>query len=144
MGRNNCVQHIKVRAGCIYHHGMILRDGDVVHYTGSENRTALEDGKIVKESYKNFTKKYKGDVKVVSCLWYNNAARAEKRALACVGIDDQYELASFNCESFVEWCFTGNPVSYQVERFVEKLAAGLICGGVGGAIIAAGSTFLCE
>lgn len=96
------VKYIEMSAGLINHHGIVPRNGQAIHITGtSVDRAALKDVIIKNDPYKEFSKTYNIDMRVVKRLLGGESRQVEESARSCLGIKGRFELASFNCKLLV-------------------------------------------
>nr|WP_315468608.1 lecithin retinol acyltransferase family protein [uncultured Undibacterium sp.] len=100
------------------HHGIYIGNGDVIHYSGFHD--GLNSGPVIKTSILEFANKGHLMVNVLPERKYD-PAESIVRAFSKLG-EAKYNLASNNCEHFVNWCIHGRRTSKQVEE-----AARLLC-----------------
>lgn len=112
--------HIRVKRGLYYHHGIDCGDGTVVHYNGSPLRR--RDAAVARTPVELFSRG--GSVEIVQSCPQVHAEDVVRRALSRLG-ESLYHLVWNNCEHFAWWCVTGEGRSHQV----EKVAAGVITVG---------------
>jgi hypothetical protein len=111
------------------HHGIYVGNGKVVHYGSlarGYRRRPVEE--VTLQKFANgrgvWMRAHKS-----GCF---DSAQIIQRARSRIG-EDQYGLLGNNCEHFCEWCSSGVPVSYQVQRlrqFARTMAGGataLLC-----------------
>lgn len=96
------------------HHGIYAGDGLVVHYAGWSR--SLHRGPVQQVSLTQFT----GGRETWFLLQCNTRYSGEdvvERARSRLG-EDQYRLATNNCEHFCAWCLSGESRSEQIERWL--------------------------
>lgn len=109
--------HIRVRRGFYYHHGIDCGDGCVIHYNGSPLRR--RDARVTRTPVEDFRRG--GSVEVIHRCPTDCADDVIARASSRLG-ESLYHLVWNNCEHFAWWCLTGRSRSRQV----EKVAAGVL------------------
>jgi hypothetical protein len=104
--------HIRVQRylGFIYHHGIDMGDGTVVHFRkdNSGNKSIVD-----RTSMANFAK---GDM--VETVQYQSSDSPNvvvSRAADCYKGSLSYNLFELNCEHLATWCKTGKVRSEQIE-----------------------------
>ena len=116
--------HLQVKRTGYTHHGIYVGNGRVVHYSGFSEM--FKKGKIELTSIDEF----QGDAEDVYRIRYSadvdvySDQEICERALSRVG-EDNYNLATNNCEHFATWCVTGVERSEQVED-VKKMTTAVI------------------
>lgn len=91
------------------HHGLYIGDGTVIHY--------LQDG-VCLATLKDFCDGATYHVKDTPRRYSRD--KCVERAYSRIGEDD-YNLLFNNCESFVNWCLNGLPISEQVTSFGDTV-----------------------
>ena len=91
------------------HHGLYIGDGTVIHY--------LQDG-VCLATLKDFCDGATYHVKDTPRRYSRD--KCVERAYSRIGEDD-YNLLFNNCESFVNWCLNGLPISEQVTSFGDNV-----------------------
>jgi hypothetical protein len=109
--------HIRVRRGVYFHHGIDCGDGRVIHYNGSPLRR--RDAKVACTSMDEFSRGC--PIEVVHACPPEDADTVLERAFSRLG-ESLYNLFRNNCEHFAWWCVTGKGRSHQVEKVVEGMA----------------------
>lgn len=117
--------HLVVDRKIYTHHGIYVGEGKVIHYSGSPNnlknaiveQTTIEDFAKMEIAGKSFT----FDL-VIKDESYKKFSREEvvKRAKKRIG-EKEYNLVTNNCETFCNWCISGQNVSNQVIDTVESI-----------------------
>jgi len=105
-GDHVCVK----RPSGIYHHGIFLGGGQVIHFSGGETGSKT-DAEIRIDSLETF-----GGSWLVEVRSYANPPDPElviERAQSRLG-ERGYHLVFNNCEHFARWCVTGEHLSEQV------------------------------
>jgi hypothetical protein len=103
------------------HHGIHAGGGRVIHYAGF-NR-ALRSGPVEEVPLARFTRGRALRVQVPPAPRYCGAAAVE-RARSRLG-ENRYHFWSNNCEHLVEWCFSGQSRSAQVDVWSRRLLGGV-------------------
>lgn len=123
--------HIRVRKGLYWHHGIDLGDGRVAHYSGLVN--GLNSGPVTLVPFPQFS-----GLKQVECVGHRDPRhdpdQAVQRALFRVG-EDNYSVLFNNCEHFCHWVIEGRPVSRQVFQRGAELVIGFGVLVVGWALV---------
>lgn len=109
--------HIRVKRGLYFHHGIDCGDGTVVHYDGSPLRR--RDAAVARTTIELFSRG--GAVEVVQACLPEDAEDVVRRALSRLG-ESLYHSVWNNCEHFAWWSLTGEGRSHQV----EKVATGVL------------------
>ena len=102
--------HIKVCRGIYYHHGIYVGNGQVIHYKSHG---------IVMTSLEEFSEG--ADIEVVYHT-NQNFAETVNRAYERLG-ENLYNLVVNNCESFANWCATGESKSKQVDGVMSLITS---------------------
>ncbi|CDF34602.1 unnamed protein product [Chondrus crispus] len=125
-----------------WHHGVMCPDGTVIHYTtGSHLRDKVQPrskrrAKIIRTNLDNFRKDAPAIYDVVPGptaprLPVEEAvARAESR----LG-EATYNLLFNNCETFANWCVSGEGKSRQIGHHMRYVARGFVPFGLPGAVV---------
>ena len=128
-----------------WHHGVLLSDDSVVHYSGMRGVKSLQDAVIKRTHMAEFAPPEHG--RRVHTVSHSNALPpniVERRALSRVG-HAEYNLVHDNCESFARWCVLGEHESRQAQGAFIGIAAGVLSllggGGIAGAALVAVSAF---
>ena len=95
------------------HHGIYAGDGQVVHYAGLAR--AWRRGPVELVSLEDFAGGRDVWIEPTPGARYAGL-HAVARALSRLG-EDQYRIATNNCEHFCAWCLDGVNRSRQIERF---------------------------
>lgn len=127
--------HIKVKRGMYWHHGIDMGDGTVVHFTGEPTRK--RHAAIRRTSMEKFLRG--GRLEVVEYAKSYCPEVVVSRAMSRLA-ERGYHLALKNCEHFARWCKTGEARSQQVR--VVASAAGGLAGTAGVARAAMGAVSL--
>jgi len=120
--------HIRVSRGVYNHHGVYIKDEEVIHFTGVDNDSVLDWSKneVIKTDLADFlrggtleVKEYKEDelddlYPIEHIVHY---------ARGCLG-DAGYNLVINNCEHFANMCTLGRFRSKQVERVFDIILGG--------------------
>lgn len=133
--------HIRVRRKLYAHDGIVVGDGQVVHFTGIARDKA--SGRIQLDSLAEFLA---GADRVEVIEYARGSCHAPddvvRLAWSRVG-EGEYHLLIWNCQHFARWCKTGHENSDQVERVVTvavgasiaRLASSAMVGAVAVAAI---------
>lgn len=111
--------HIAISRGLYTHHGIYMRNGEVVHYSGFAEFG--KKGAIEKTSFEEFLGG-RSDLKIIAYSSNINTYTSEEvmeRALSRVG-ENSYNLIFNNCEHFACWCITGEKRSEQVDYVMKQ------------------------
>ena len=121
-----CGDHIRVKRGLYWHHGIDCGDGQVIHYTGEPFRRSR--GLVERTDLETFARG--GNVEIIA---YKQCAMPEivvRRAESRLN-ESSYDLLDNNCEHFARWCKTGWHESRQVRRVLRVVKVlGVVAGGV--------------
>ena len=143
----------------IWHHGILCRDGTVIHFT-TDAGPAILSSKVASSSSTNTSaagirrtsyEQFQADSPAVYNVVYDkdkikySVEEIEARAESCIG-KEGYNLFTNNCEHFAYWCAT-NEKNASFQRFLARWCAqgfahnintfGIV-GGTIGAVIAFG------
>ncbi len=116
--------HLRVKRGGYYHHGIFIGDGQVVHFT--DVRPDKAEAVVRRGSTHEFAAD--GQVEVVRYGKRFDRQTTVWRALSLLGRDN-YHLLLNNCEQVARWCATGEFRSLQVEAGVGGAASAAVVGG---------------
>jgi len=103
--------HIRVRRGVYYHHGILVDNNAVVHFTDVRNRKAsasVRQCTLLQFAHGGTVEK----VRYRECL---PARVVVQRATSNIGRAG-YNIFQNNCEHFARWCKVGEHTSEQVRR----------------------------
>lgn len=111
--------HIKVSRGFYTHHGIVVNDDKVIHYSGfaeAFNKGCIEitDLDVFLGEATTFEV-----VNYPSCEVRYSDDEVVERAYSRLGEDD-YNLIFNNCEGFACWCITGKNKSEQVDSVMRN------------------------
>ncbi len=131
-------QHIAVNGMNIYgyalylHHGIVSRvlRGSCTHVIHYQRAKGEKDFIIREDTFDTFHEGW--DSETVQVIEHKTDAKckyttdqAEQRARKCLG-NKEFRYLTNNCESFCEWCYTDDAVSYQV-RSAAWIAVSALC-----------------
>lgn len=102
--------HIRVRRGLYFHHGVDMGDGRVVHYAGLAD--GLRAGPVDVVDMDRFAAGR--TVKVIRHKGRLSPRETLSRALSRVG-EERYHVVWRNCEHFATWAVTGKANCRQVK-----------------------------
>ncbi len=105
--------HIRVQRRVIWHHGIDMGDGTVIHASGEPGRLKL-DAEIRRDSMEEFLRG--GRAERIHAAEALPARQVTERAESALGGRD-YSLFFNNCEHFARWCQSGRALSEQVDYF---------------------------
>ena len=111
--------HIAISRGLYTHHGIYMRNGKVIHYSGFAEFG--KKGAIEETSFEEFLGG-RSDLKIIEYSSNMNTYTPEQvmeRALSRVG-ENSYNLIFNNCEHFACWCVTGKERSDQVDYVMKQ------------------------
>ena len=111
--------HLRVQRRVIWHHGIDMGDGTVIHASGEPGRLKL-DAEIRRASMEEFLRG--GDAEIVQDSEALPAKEVIARAEAALG-GREYSLFFNNCEHFARWCQSGKALSEQVDYLAMAGAA---------------------
>ncbi|KAI0560779.1 Lecithin retinol acyltransferase [Gracilaria domingensis] len=120
-----------------WHHGIRLRDGSVIHYSGMDGPKTLHNARILHTQMGEFLAEPNRTIHVVrypSSVRRFSEEEIERRARNSLGTQG-YHLLYQNCENFARWCVTGRSSSCQSQGAVIGLAGALVCMGLGGGLL---------
>lgn len=121
-----------------WHHGVRLSDGSVVHYSGMDGMKTLHNSVVTRTPMRAFATEAHRRVHEVAHARRYPPAAAERRALSKVG-HANYDLLFDNCESFAQWCVTGEFRSFQGQGAIFGAVAAVgslaLGGGIAGAVL---------
>ncbi|MEM7454931.1 MAG: lecithin retinol acyltransferase family protein [Planctomycetota bacterium] len=103
--------HLRVKFGVYYHHGLDVGDGTVIHF--GRGLADIENARVEKVARELFSKDR--PIEVVSAAAEFSADEIVRRAESCLG-QSGYNLFDNNCEHFVNWCRTGQASSSQIDK----------------------------
>jgi len=112
-------QHLLLSYGIYHHHAISFGDGSSVQYGGGDLRTnrveivSLDSLPVEKSIHVIESQAKFGPDEII------------QRALSRLG-ENQYCLATNNCEHFANWCRCGRSVSRQVDRVVQRTASATV------------------
>ena len=113
--------HIRVKRGLYWHHGIDCGDGTVIHYSGelkNKRHAAIE-----RTSLDQFAQSSPVDkIKVVPYERADPPDLVMQRAAERLG-ETGYSFLGDNCEHFAHWCKTGRKKSRQARRAAKILGA---------------------
>lgn len=114
MGNHRLVgRHVKVFRGPYFHHGIYVRQGHVIQYSGVLS-SGKSNGKVEEVTVSNFLKGAK--LRIVRHYDDREYSRTETVSRARKRLNDQnYNLVFNNCEHFANWCITGKKKSKQTD-----------------------------
>ena len=121
--------HIRVKRGFYWHHGIDCGDGTVIHYSGDLKNK--RNASIERASLEQFAKS--SGVEAIEVVRHRDCDPPDevmRRAVERLG-ESGYSFVWGNCEHFAHWCKTGRKKSMQVR------AAGMILGVATGVIAVA-------
>jgi len=115
--------HVAVFSNTIYHHGIFIGEGKVIHFTGTDKTNSVitesTDEEFIGENTTFFLINYENDNPDRLALTVKVAKFIEQRLHNQNGM---YHAFSCNCESFAVFCRTGSlrldhPIDYQHRTF---------------------------
>lgn len=120
--------HIRVNRGLYCHHGIYISEGEVIHFTGTDDDNILDWSKneVIITDLSEFLRGGVLEVKEYSEEELNDLYPAEHTvhyARACLG-DAGYNLVLNNCEHFANVCTLGRFRSKQVEGVFDIVLGG--------------------
>ena len=119
-GRIPVGSHVAVGSNTIYHHGIFIGEGKVIHFTGTDKTNSVitesTDEEFMGESTTFFLINYENDNPDRLALTVRVAKFIEQR------LHNQVGETPSNCESFAVFCRTGSlrldhPIDYQHRVF---------------------------
>lgn len=122
-GRIPVGSHVAVERNTIYHHGIFIGEGKVIHFTGTDKTnsaiTEITDEEFMGENTTFLLINYENDNPDRLSLTVRIAKFLEQRLH---NQDEMYNAFSCNCESFALLCRTGSlrlehPIDYQHRTF---------------------------
>ena len=127
-GRIPVGSHVAVSSNTIYHHGIFIGEGKVIHFTGTDKTNSVitesTDEEFMGESTTFFLINYDNDNPDRLALTVRVAKFIEQRLHNQNGM---YNAFSCNCESFAVFCRTG---LLRLDHPSEKVAIEGVGGGL--------------
>jgi len=110
--------HIRVKRGLYYHHGIDIGDKTVVHFC-VDNKTKADDACIKRTAIQDFLID-NTSYEIINYQQCNDPDKVIEIALSFIG-SKNYSLFNNNCEHFARYCKTGDKKSEQIKD-VKELA----------------------
>ncbi len=112
--------HIKVKLGSFFHHGIYVSDKEVIHFCSEGKFSILSKNlEIQATSIEVFSQG--NPVEIVNYTKRNSRVETVRLARESIGSAD-YDLSYNNCEHFVSRCILGENKSETIEKLFNRVS----------------------